>query len=97
MPYFKDSNNTLHFLSKQDLKSGWIKYLPSGVEEITDAEAEALTSAVQPTEPTALQQILEIELTITPRRLREAVLSTAGKNWLKDANARIDALRAFIT
>ena len=96
MPYFKDSTNKLHFLSQQDLKSGGLKYLPSGVEEVADSEVDALM-VTPPTEPSPLQQILDIELTITPRRLREAVITTAGKNWLKEANARIDALRESIT
>ena len=95
MPYFKDSANQLHFLSAQDIEAGGKQYLPEGVEEISVEEAETLKIQT-PVELTIIQQIEEIELSITPRRLREAVLSTTGKNWLKEANSRIDSLRATI-
>jgi len=41
-----------------------------------------------------LQQISEIESSITPRRMREASLTTAGKAWLKAQDDAIAALRA---
>lgn len=39
----------------------------------------------------ALRKIAEIEAQITPRRLREAVLTQAGKDWL---TARDDEIKA---
>lgn len=41
-------------------------------------------------------KISEIEKTITPRRLREAVLTTPGKEWLEDAESEISKLRALL-
>lgn len=42
---------------------------------------------------TILDQITALEGTITPRRMREAVLGTDG-GWLADVNNQIAALRA---
>jgi hypothetical protein len=95
MPYFKDSNNKLHFLSTEDIAHGGKKYLPIGSKQITDAAAEALQAA-SVVAPTAQEQIRTIEATITPRRLREAVLTAEGKTWLEAADAQIAALRATI-
>jgi hypothetical protein len=45
-------------------------------------------------EKTILQQIAEIESTITARHLREATLTASGKTWLAARDADIAALRA---
>lgn len=95
MPYFKDSNNKLHFLSTEDIANGGKKYLPTGSKQITDAAAETLQAA-SVVAPTAQDQILAIEATITTRRLRDAVLTPEGKTWLETADAQIAALRATI-
>lgn len=95
MPYFKDSNNKLYFLSTEDIAHGGKKYLPIGNKQITDAAAALLQEASAPA-LTVQQQILAIEATITPRRLREAVLTPEGKTWLETADAQIVALRATI-
>lgn len=39
-------------------------------------------------------EIRELEASITPRRLREALLTTEGAAWLAEVDARIAALRA---
>ena len=39
-------------------------------------------------------QIATLEYGITPRRLREAVLTAEGKTWLTNKEAEIEALRA---
>jgi hypothetical protein len=44
----------------------------------------------------ARDQIAGLEMQITPRRLREAVLTAEGKAWLEDCEARIAALRSKI-
>jgi hypothetical protein len=95
MPYFKDSHNKLHFLSTEDIAHGGKKYLPVGSKQITDAAAETLQAA-SVVAPTTQDQILAIEATITPRRIREAVLTAEGKAWLEAADAQIAALRATI-
>lgn len=40
-----------------------------------------------------IKQIEQLEAEITPRRIRDAITTTAGKNWLKDKEAEIDTLR----
>ena len=47
-----------------------------------------------PTSKTPREQISAIESSITQRRLREAVLSAPGAQWLADRDAEIQALRA---
>lgn len=42
MPYFKDTNNRLHFLSSEDVANGGKQYLPTGYVEITDTEVKAI-------------------------------------------------------
>ena len=39
-------------------------------------------------------QILALEDTVTPRRLRDAALTEAGKAWLAEVEAQIVALRS---
>lgn len=95
MPYFRDSQNKLHFLSTEDIARGGKKYLPVGNKQITDAEATAL-QVIPAVAPTIQEQIIAIEATITPRRLRDAVLTVEGKAWLETTDAQISALRATI-
>lgn len=40
-----------------------------------------------------LVQIEELEASVTPRRLREAVTSQAGKDWLAGVDSQISVLR----
>lgn len=95
MPHFKDTQNNLHFLSEEDIKFGAEKFLPQGSKKISETEVKKLQSIELP-EVTVESQIAEVEATITPRRMREALISTAGKNWLKAANDKIDALRKTV-
>lgn len=44
--------------------------------------------------PSVASQILAIEAQITPRRMREAILTTEGAAWLSAKEAEIEALRA---
>lgn len=94
MPYFK-SDTDIRFLTDEDLANGWGDSLPEGFAAITDAEAQALL----PT-PTAAdlvkQQINDLESSITPRRMREAVLGTDG-GWLANLDAQIADLRKQLT
>ena len=43
-----------------------------------------------------IEQITAIEAQITPRRMREATLTAAGKTWLAGKDAEIAALRAAL-
>lgn len=45
-------------------------------------------------EPTIPEQIEALERTVTPRRLREAILTPGGKVWLQNKEDDIAALRA---
>lgn len=40
-----------------------------------------------------LKEILSLEASVTPRRLREAILSSEGLSWLSAVNAQIETLR----
>jgi hypothetical protein len=42
MPYFKAPDNSLHFLSIDDIANGGESLLPIGCAEITDEEAESI-------------------------------------------------------
>lgn len=48
MPHFKAPNDTLHFLSDEDIASGGIEMLPAGCVEITEAEATSIRAVTQP-------------------------------------------------
>lgn len=71
--------------------------------EVVDApltEAEAARIALEDAEYQALHvndaldaQILALEATQTPRRMRDAALTDAGKAWLADLEAQIAGLR----
>ena len=43
--------------------------------------------------PTILEQIYALEVRITQRRLREAILSSAGAAWLAEVDGQIALLR----
>lgn len=89
MQNYKDQSNKVHFLDSAEFEH----LLPSGCVPITDDEAEELSPKPAPVNP-ILTQIAAIEATITPRRLREAMLTETGKLWLEAADADIAALRA---
>lgn len=96
MPHFKAPDNTLHFLSDEDVANGGIALLPKGSTEITDAQAATAIEALQP-KPTAADlirtQITELEMQQTPRRMREAALGIDG-GWLASLDEQIQVLRA---
>ena len=46
--------------------------------------------------PTALDEIRNLEASVTPRRLREAVLTEEGKAWLANIESQIATLRQSI-
>ena len=64
------------------------------------ADEKGFPILVDPAPPSesdiVIKQIIEIESTITDRRLREAMLSTTGKSWLSARDSEIAALRAKI-
>ena len=68
MPYFKAPDNSIHFLSDEDIANGGEKLLPAGCVQITDAEVTALLAAKQPV-PTVPQ-------IVSPRQIRLAMSQT---------------------
>lgn len=44
----------------------------------------------------AIKRIKELERAVTPRRLRDAVLTDDGKKWLDDINSKITAIRSSL-
>ena len=46
--------------------------------------------------PTALDEIRNLEALVTPRRLREAVLTEEGRSWLASIESQIATLRQSI-
>ena len=94
MPYYKSPDNKIHFLDSTEFEH----FLPTGSLPITDDIAAALVAntAMTPAE-LVMQQIASLEISVTPRRLREATLTAAGKTWLKDIDSQIAALRLTLT
>lgn len=59
---------------------------------------EIVPDPVLPVAPQAevLTAIRELEVSVTPRRLREAILTPEGAAWLADIEAQIAAKRALL-
>lgn len=56
-------------------------------------DGENYSNPEQP-EPTTNELILQLELSVTSRRMREANLTVEGKAWLQDIDNQIAALRS---
>lgn len=70
--------------------------IPKDFKVATDAEVSAIMNPVVP-QPSVQSKIAALEVTITARRLRESLLTEAGKQWLAAVDAQIAALRATLT
>ena len=74
--------------------SNWLRFMNHdermafGAVELPEPEPP-----VTPYVPTVFDEIRNLEALITPRRLREAVLTPEGKAWLEGIEAQISALR----
>lgn len=91
--FYKAPDNSLHFLSDEDIANGGEDLLPPGCVQITDAEHADLSKPL-PLIGNALilSQIATLEASVTNRRMREAALGT-DNGWLKGVDAQITALR----
>jgi hypothetical protein len=87
MPHYKTPDNKLHWLDSAE----HAHFLPNGAVQINDAEAEAIASANNPAPNKKLLEILRLEASITPRRLREALIG--DNDWLVNVEAEIARLR----
>lgn len=92
MKTYKDSQNNLHMIEAE-----FAHLLPEDCVEITQAEFDAIhaqKTALTPNQK-IMQQIAAIEAEQEkPRRVREAVLTQAGRDWFAAQDAAIAALRA---
>lgn len=86
--HYKAPDNSLHFLDDDS----FAYLLPAGSFPITDEEAEALKPQTDPKEAIKAQ-IASLEASITPRRLREALISGSFQ-FIRDVEEQIAALRA---
>lgn len=88
--HYTDTAGAVHFLSAADHASAIEHRLLLPHPDWTPCATPVVVT-------TALEQaqiaIAAIEATITPRRMREALLTTEGKNWLKTQEAEIAKLR----
>lgn len=91
MPYYKTPDGALHFLSADDIAKAGVALLPIDAMAISDTEAATLVPKPDPRGP-ILARIAETEATITPRRLREAMLS-GDHSFIEAVDAKIAALR----
>ena len=89
--HYKAPDNSLHFIEPE-----YAHLLPVGCVQITDAEAEQIRIANLPMvdpKDAIRAEITTLEASITPRRLRDAVL-TGDTSFVKQVDAEIAALRA---
>ena len=84
MPYFKDQNNTIHFLDDANFSH----LLPDGCVEISDAEAKSLLKPSQEEEKKIMWDLIQTE---RDRRKFEGV--KVGEYWIhSDADSRTQHL-----
>ena len=74
-----------------DVSTGRKKIITLTETEVAELQARALASLNDDVK----QQIAALEATVTPRRLREAILGT-DKGWLADVDAQIAERRASL-
>ena len=61
--------------------------------QIIDANGNSITTQIAWTENDYIQAIYDLESEITPRRIRESILTQSGAEWLEAKEAEIQALR----
>lgn len=77
-----------------DLATGECRVVDYTPEEEAAHAAAVAANAPAEARQERLSAITALEMTITPRRLREAVMTDAGRTWLELREAEIAALRA---
>lgn len=91
--HYKSPDNSLHFLSDEDIANGGEALLPPGSVAISDEEHAELSKPAPLTgNALILSQIATLEAYVPPRRMREAALGT-DNGWLKGVDAQITTLR----
>lgn len=89
MKYFKDEKGSVFAFAKDGSQDSFI---PDGLIEIAQEEADLLRFKSPSKSELIIAQILDIESSITTRRIREAVLGI-DDGWLAGVDAQIAALR----
>jgi|GEM_PF-3438614 len=77
-----------------DMKMVDGQLVPLTAAEIAELEARDAADAARAHNAALDAQIAALEATQTPRRMRDAALTEAGKTWLADLEEQIAALRA---
>lgn len=72
---------------------GCIEGSDAAIGDSWDGEVFVRPVPVIPPEVVAKQQIATLESVITPRRLREAILTPEGKTWLTSIDQQVATLR----
>ena len=62
-------------------------------EEVAEIEQRKIDGATVAVNAPVLSAITALESTVTPRRIREAVTTDAGKTWMASIDAQIADLR----
>lgn len=62
-------------------------------EEVAEIEQRKIDGATVAVNAPVLSAITALESTVTPRRIREAVTTDAGKTWMAAIDAQIAGLR----
>lgn len=65
-------------------------------EEVAEIEQRKIDGATVAVNAPVLSAITALESTVTPRRIREAVTTDAGKTWLVAVDSQIAALRGSL-
>ncbi len=96
MSFFKDKNNKVYNFNEIQIKQG----LSDDYTEITEDEADELRESENTLTGNDLiySQIEELEITITERRKREALLGDEDAiTFITDVNSQIEELRSQLT
>lgn len=90
MKYFTDGSGQV-FAFEDDGSQDYL--ITDGMVPITIAERDEILNPHQDPVAAIINQINSLESTVTPRRIREAVLGI-NNEWLADVDSQIAVLRA---
>lgn len=79
MPYFKDEQNRIHFLSEKDIENGGVFMLPQNCVPLSKEEAESF-----------LPVAVEAEIVVSPRQIRQALNAFNKRSSVESGVASAD-------
>ncbi len=88
--HYKTPDNELHFIEPE-----FAYLLPAGSVPASEEDVQRLQPKPDPKLP-ILEKILELECQVTPRRIREAIL-TGDISFIADIESQIQDLRKSLT